>query len=487
MAKQDEHNEPGGLGDRFDDFEYTPSDHVWTSMESELKSDQARGALGAVFENEVHAPHSRVWNKIEKELHPNRRRAAIWWYWGAAAAGILLLLSGYWMFSTQTYTPQYNPLVDHSPNTEETTPLHAPEESSTPLNDPTLPEQNLAVEQAPNQEGVSPKNQAIPSQQLPGNTTHTPGSDTPLPQTSLADDGGENSTPNLPSDDAIASVTPQQNHYLSADPRNPWEMEKMETIYPPFFEVDRPEETLIWFPEPEILLAQDDPAKWRLAGQFQPYSVNQGSNWTASEDAFVTNSPESSYAGAAPPDSGVLLSVTDNSTETRFGDQTFLAPLNFGMTFNRKLTRRFSLESGFSYTILRSTQQAYPGNGLRVERNNQFRYIGLPITTKLAVIDRRKVELYWSNGFLFERAFRRRILETTYLEGEAINMLRTKVDYDGGQISYSSGLGLGINFTKRFSFYLEPAATVYLRQRQANFFSYRTVWPSFRTGIRISL
>ena len=86
MSKQSENNGP--LGDKFNDFEFTPSSNLFDEIQNGLASDPEIGALSEKFNAFSPDVSEKIWPKIEKELHSkNKRRAIIWW--GAAAIFIV--------------------------------------------------------------------------------------------------------------------------------------------------------------------------------------------------------------------------------------------------------------------------------------------------------------------------------------------------------------------------------------------------------------
>ena len=82
MEGQSENNSP--LGNKFNDFEFTPSNSLFDGIQDGLTKDPEQGALNQKFDDFNTAVSESVWPKIEKELHPRKKRRAIIW-WGAAA------------------------------------------------------------------------------------------------------------------------------------------------------------------------------------------------------------------------------------------------------------------------------------------------------------------------------------------------------------------------------------------------------------------
>lgn len=82
MAQQSENNNP--LKDKFNEFEFTPSNNFFDGIQDAINNDPEQGGLSHVFSNFEKNVDDEVWNSIEKELHPKKKRRGIIW-WGAAA------------------------------------------------------------------------------------------------------------------------------------------------------------------------------------------------------------------------------------------------------------------------------------------------------------------------------------------------------------------------------------------------------------------
>lgn len=82
MAQQSENNNP--LKDKFNDFEFTPSNNLFDGIQDAINNDPEQGSLSHVFSNFEKKVDDEVWNSIEKELHPKKKKRGIIW-WGAAA------------------------------------------------------------------------------------------------------------------------------------------------------------------------------------------------------------------------------------------------------------------------------------------------------------------------------------------------------------------------------------------------------------------
>lgn len=77
------------LGEKFNGFEFTPSNNLFDGIQDELAKDAEKGVLADKFSNFEQPVSGSLWPKIEKELHPEKKKRAIIW-WGVAASLIIL-------------------------------------------------------------------------------------------------------------------------------------------------------------------------------------------------------------------------------------------------------------------------------------------------------------------------------------------------------------------------------------------------------------
>lgn len=500
MDKSDDHN-AGSLGEHFDDFEATPNGGVWDRISGDLKDDAQRGGLAVNFDEFAPQPNKRVWAGIEAELHPERKRRAAYWWWAGAAAGLALLITTYFAWPDGIQSGQHfaddqeqvQPANDvnnetNTPNNNVADGTSAPNQNNNAQNGNT---DNASVDNA---NAIDPSN-ANNQNSTDGrnnddgiNSNGTKRNDEPTINTSLAQQNNNNPSGDSGNDNNVSTDDRPQTLALTAAPlldAGPLEVN---------WNWNRAD-SLPHFGTPKLLPKKDDGSGWMLAGNVQPYQPqtgNQQSDWVA----------ETSLADqAVPNNSGTNSSFNDTTSITNiafeesnlspfsdyFGPEEFNAPINFGVTFNRQLGKRWGIESGFSYSILRSSQTAYLGSSSKIERTNVRQYIGLPVQLQFYAVKRKKLNIYFSSGTILERGLNIRIKDNLFESDEITETSSYKARIEGGQIALISGFGIDLALGKKFSIYAQPSITHYIFQSQYNLWSTQRFWGSLQTGLRIRL
>lgn len=91
MAQQTGNNSP--LGDKFKDFEFTPSNNLFDGIKDELTHDPEVGNLSGKLSHYTHDVSENVWKEIDKELHPKKKRPLIIWWVAAACVTALAIIN----------------------------------------------------------------------------------------------------------------------------------------------------------------------------------------------------------------------------------------------------------------------------------------------------------------------------------------------------------------------------------------------------------
>jgi hypothetical protein len=485
VDKLDENSE-GSLSDRFDDFEATPGDGVWEGISSGLRTDAQLGGLAGAFADFEETPSPAVWDEIAADLHPNRKRRAAYWWWSAAAS-VALVLSSYFLWPN--VANEATPLAEDKSNP---TLINTPDpHRDNNANNPFGPEQNNAPSDlelngvpvvnnddvdnngatkntdSENQPSV-PTAPVRPEQQVRNGLAldHEPSQNSNNDQNT----SGTNSPNALPENSTFANnfEVLASMPLLNANP-----IEVM---------LDNNTE-LVFYPSPPLADLDNDHSDWALAANMQPF-VGTPEPPTYRTAAIPSNNANATSSfGVAT--SGDISEMVDKTDGYNYGNEAYSPPIMFGGVVSMSLNNRFSLETGISYSILRSRQDAYRDSKYRIERNISMQYLGLPLQLKTNLIN-RKLTLYVNTGFLLERSLNTRVREVRFLLDEEIDSEMQKVSRQGGQVAAIAGLGLDIQVSKHMSLYLQPGVTRYLFQSELNVWSQKKYWGSMQTGLRFS-
>lgn len=160
-------------------------------------------------------------------------------------------------------------------------------------------------------------------------------------------------------------------------------------------------------------------------------------------------------------------------------------PLSFGINVGRQLTSRLSVESGLTYTLLR-TRLKYYCDGVHISRNVRNSYIGIPLKLNYRMFERSSFSVYGTLGAAIDIPVGKQFSTRTSKPLKADVLfphLSNRV-----QVSSLFGVGVQYSLSPRVGLYFEPSLRYYFN----NHSSMPTYWQehpwsfSFPLGVRIT-
>lgn len=226
-----------------------------------------------------------------------------------------------------------------------------------------------------------------------------------------------------------------------------------------------------------------------------------------SADLFYSNAPGTSGGGtglasllSSPvplgrEQVGSLLSMSDPAGVGLFsnGDEIetkvrHRQPVRAGISVRYGLTRRWSLETGITYTMLSSDIEA--GSGTRTYvADLSLHYIGIPLQVNFDVFARKRWSLYLTAGGMVEKcvAGNAKVKSVTAGVHETVSS-KNNVTVKPLQWSVGAAAGAEFDFTPAVGIYVEPGVQYSFH----NSGPYRTVWQdrpvnfSLEVGLRFN-
>ena len=226
-----------------------------------------------------------------------------------------------------------------------------------------------------------------------------------------------------------------------------------------------------------------------------------------SADLFYSNAPGTSGGGtglaslfSSPvplgrEQVGSLLSMSDPAGVGLFsnGDEIetkvrHRQPVRAGISVRYDLTRRWSLETGITYTMLSSDIEA--GSGTRTYvADLSLHYIGIPLQVNFDVFARKRWSLYLTAGGMVEKcvAGNEKVRSVTAGVHETVSS-KNNVTVKPLQWSVGAAAGAEFDFTPAVGIYVEPGVQYSFH----NSGQYRTVWQdrpvnfSLEVGLRFN-
>ena len=212
----------------------------------------------------------------------------------------------------------------------------------------------------------------------------------------------------------------------------------------------------------------------------------------------VTFSTWSDYAAflAKNPNDGnhkqsIIMSIAQNNAEDASTDQIVrrshhFMPVTWSLALKYRLTNRWGLETGLSYSRLKSEFEMGTNSNAIIEQQ-AIHYLGIPLKGTYNILNAKQWSLYGSIGFTAEIP-----VYAPFSTGYILNGRKEVTDkttlHAPWQWSVGTGLGLQYNLTPRLGFFAEPSLQYFI-PTGSSIETYRTKHPftiSLPVGIRIT-
>ncbi|MDY6293268.1 MAG: sigma-70 family RNA polymerase sigma factor [Bacteroidales bacterium] len=251
--------------------------------------------------------------------------------------------------------------------------------------------------------------------------------------------------------------------------------------------------------------------KWSVdlayTGGFGEQNYNRPYSFTEMPTLVISGEPPSpvtfenwsDYATflADNPDDGrshtrsVILNIALNNANQPGNDKIVrkshhYMPISFSLALKYKLSNRFSLETGLSYSRLKSEFEM-GSNGNTIKEQQTIHYLGIPVKGICNMYTGKAWSLYGSLGVTMEIPVYSPFNTNYYLHGalEATDKTTLRVPW---QWSVGIGLGLQYNLTPSIGLFAEPSLQYYI-PTGSDIETYRTEHPftfSLPLGIRFT-
>lgn len=149
-------------------------------------------------------------------------------------------------------------------------------------------------------------------------------------------------------------------------------------------------------------------------------------------------------------------------------------PFTLQLTLSRQLTSRLSIETGLSYTQMKST--IVTGSAMaHIREQQRLRYLGIPLRFGWQWYSKAHLSLYSSAGGMLELPIRS-MLNVEHVANDIVTFNKETTLDVPCQWSISLGLGIQYDLTPHFGIYMEPGLQ-YFFDDGSNLKSYRTEHP----------
>lgn len=149
-------------------------------------------------------------------------------------------------------------------------------------------------------------------------------------------------------------------------------------------------------------------------------------------------------------------------------------PFNIQLTLSRQLTSRLSIETGLSYTQMKSVTITGSSTA-HIKEQQRLRYIGIPLRFGWKWYNKSHFSLYTSAGAMLEFPIRS-TLNVNHITNDITTFSKESTLDAPIQWSMSLGLGVQYDLTPHLGIYMEPSLQYYFDDG-SNLKSYRTEHP----------
>lgn len=150
--------------------------------------------------------------------------------------------------------------------------------------------------------------------------------------------------------------------------------------------------------------------------------------------------------------SDILLYNRKGNPET---DIKHYQPVTAAVKLQIRLNEYWSLETGVSYTLLRSDLRS-GGDSYFYKTEQRIHLLGIPLKVNYSIWRNKFWNLYAHAGMLFEKDIHANASTEYFKEGIAVENKNEHLHLHGLQYTAQAGAGIQYNLTNRFSIYAEP-------------------------------
>ena len=221
----------------------------------------------------------------------------------------------------------------------------------------------------------------------------------------------------------------------------------------------------------------------------EPPSPVTFENWS-DYAAFLAEEPDDGSSHSRSVIMNIALNnagdATGTGTDKIIRKSHHYMPVNFSLALKYRLNNRFGIETGLSYSRMKSDFEM-GSNGNTINEQQTIHYLGIPVKGIYSIYNRKVWSLYGSLGVTTEIPVYSPLNTSYYLHGvlEATDKTTIRAPW---QWSVGAGLGLQYNFTPNIGLFAEPSLQYYI-PTGTQIETYRTEHPfnfSLPLGIRFT-
>ena len=200
-----------------------------------------------------------------------------------------------------------------------------------------------------------------------------------------------------------------------------------------------------------------------IAPTGEPPSPVTFENWS-DYAAFLADNPDDGTSHTR----SVIMNIALNNAGDAPGTGTdkiirkshHYMPINFSLALKYRLNNRFALETGLTYSRLKSEFEM-GSNGNTINEQQTIHYLGIPVKGIYNIYNRKMWSLYGSLGLSIEIPVHSPLNTSYYLHG-ILEATEKSTIHSPWQWSVGTGLGVQYNFTPNIGLFAEPSLQYYI-------------------------
>lgn len=158
-------------------------------------------------------------------------------------------------------------------------------------------------------------------------------------------------------------------------------------------------------------------------------------------------------------DSIALMEIAKNNKGQIVEHQHHDAPITIGLSVNKKLNERWSLETGLQYTFLKS--EFTTGEEYRIQETQKIHYVDIPLRISYRWGSYRKFSFYSTAGVQVGIPLKGTLCTDHITDSIPMNISKQSLKVPL-QWSINTSMGMQYHFTPHASFYIEPTINYYI-------------------------
>lgn len=202
-------------------------------------------------------------------------------------------------------------------------------------------------------------------------------------------------------------------------------------------------------------------------------------------DIIVGASPDDDAEWNDSPMLGILLYNNGKEIETRVSHKQ---PVRIGLSLAHAISKRVSLETGITYTVLRSDIREGSSSHY-VATEQKLQYVGIPLNAKIKALSWKQVDIYASAGLMAEKCLTGKAKTNFILDDKNGGSTTQKTESHPYQVSANVGFGLQYNIDNAASLYVEPGVSYYFDDKSSlqTIYKEKPLNVNLNAGFRLSL